>query len=101
MKQILLIEDEFIIAKDVKLLLEKDNAIRVQTARNYEEALMLFRANEFDVILCDINLNDEKDGIDIITDFKQIKTLPVVFLTAYDSPDILKRAKETMPFAYF
>ncbi|HBY66648.1 MAG TPA: DNA-binding response regulator, partial [Flavobacteriaceae bacterium] len=43
---------------------------------------------------------EDKDSIDIITEFKQIKTAPVVYLTAYDSPDILKRAKETMPFAY-
>lgn len=100
MKQVLLIEDEFIIAKDIKLLLEKENNTTVQIARNYEEAQLRYRANDFDVILCDINLNEEKDGIDIITEFKKTKTLPVVFLTAYDSPDIVNRAKKTMPFAY-
>jgi len=100
MRQILLIEDEFIIAKDIKLLLEKDTSIQVKTARNYEEAYIHFKANNIDVIICDINLNEEKDGIDIMTEFKQMKTVPVVYLTAYDSPDILNRAKETMPFAY-
>ena len=100
MRHILLIEDEFIIAKDIKLLLEKDTSIQVKTARNYEEAYIHFKANDIDIIICDINLNEDKDGIDIITEFKQIKTVPVVYLTAYDSPDILKRAKETMPFAY-
>ncbi|RFN57840.1 response regulator transcription factor [Marixanthomonas ophiurae] len=100
MRQILLIEDEFIIAKDIKLLLEKDTSIHVKTARNYEEAYIHFKANNIDVIICDINLNEEKDGIDIMTEFKQLKTVPVVYLTAYDSHDILKRAKQTMPFAY-
>lgn len=100
MKTILLIEDEFIIAKDIKLLLEKDTSIQVKTARNYKEACHHFHENEIDIIICDINLNEEKDGIDIMSEFKKIKMLPVVYLSAYDSPDILKRAKETMPFAY-
>ncbi|PVW14695.1 response regulator [Marixanthomonas spongiae] len=100
MRTILLIEDEFIIAKDIKLLLEKDTSIQVKTARNHKEAYHHFKANDIDVIICDINLNEEKDGIAIMTEFKQLKTVPVVYLTAYDSPDILKRAKATMPFAY-
>ncbi len=100
MYQILLVEDEFIIAKDVKIVLQKKNNVTVFWARNFAEAEQTFNDNNIDIIVCDVNLNEEKDGIDLITMFQKIKNVPVVYLTAYDSPDILMRAKQTMPFAY-
>lgn len=100
MLNILLIEDEFIIAKDIKVLLSKNNFAFVDYARNYEEALDLFLNKTYDLIISDINLNDKKDGIEIITEFSKIKKVPVVYLTAYSDFDIIKRAEKTMPFAY-
>jgi len=100
MLNILLIEDEFIIAKDIKVLLSKNNFAFVDYARNYEEALDLFLKKTYDLIISDINLNDKKDGIEIITEFSKIKKVPVVYLTAYSDFDIIKRAEKTMPFAY-
>lgn len=100
MYQILLVEDEFIIAKDVKIVLQKKNNVTVFWARNFAEAEQTFNDNIIDIIVCDVNLNEKKDGIDLITMFQKIKNVPVVYLTAYDSPDILMRAKQTMPFAY-
>ena len=63
MIEILLIEDEFIIAKDIKVLLGKNNFAKVDYARNYATALDLFVKNSYDLIISDINLNDKKDGI--------------------------------------
>jgi len=100
MLEILLIEDEFIIAKDIKVLLNKNNFASVDYARNYEEALNLFTKKTYGLIISDINLNDKKDGIEIITEFSKLKKVPVVYLTAYSDADILKRAEKTMPFAY-
>jgi len=100
MLEILLIEDEFIIAKDIKVLLSKNNFASVDYARNYKEALDLFEKKSYDLIISDINLNDKKDGIEIITEFSKSKKIPVVYLTAYSDADILKRAEKTMPFAY-
>ena len=100
MIEILLIEDEFIIAKDIKVLLGKNNFAIVDYARNYATALDLFVKNSYDLIISDINLNDKKDGIEIIAEFSKIKKVPVVYLTAYSDLDIVKRAEKTMPFAY-
>ena len=100
MINILLIEDEYIIAKDIKVLLSKNNFAFVDYAHNYKEASSLFVKNIYDVIISDINLNDKKDGIEIITEFSKIKKLPVVYLTAYCDLDIVNRAEKTMPFAY-
>jgi len=100
MIEILLIEDEFIIAKDIKVLLGKNNFASVDYARDYDTALDLFVKNSYDLIISDINLNDKKDGIEIITEFSKIKKVPVVYLTAYSDIDIVSRAEKTMPFAY-
>lgn len=100
MINILLIEDEFIIAKDIKILLSKDDYAFVEVARDYKSALKLFNQNSYDIVISDINLNDEKDGIEIIAEFSKIKKLPVVYLTAYSDLDFVNRAEKTMPFAY-
>lgn len=100
MLKILLIEDEFIIAKDIKTLLNGNNFALVDNAINYDSALDLFINNSYDLIISDINLNDKKDGIEIITEFSKIKEVPVVYLTAYSDLDIVSRAEKTMPFAY-
>jgi DNA-binding NarL/FixJ family response regulator len=98
--KILLIEDEFIIAKDIKVLLCKNNFATVDCAHNYKEASDFFLKKTYDLIISDINLNDTKDGIEIITEFSKIKKVPVVYLTAYSDSDIVKRAEKTMPFAF-
>ncbi|MFD1293524.1 DNA-binding response regulator [Lutibacter holmesii] len=100
MLKILLIEDEFIIAKDIKVLLSKNNFAIVDYARNYNQALDLFLKNTYNLVISDINLNDKKDGIEIITEFSKLKKIPVVYLTAYSDTDIVTRAEKTMPFAY-
>ena len=100
MLKILLIEDEFIIAKDVKTQLEKNDFASVNIAKNYSTSLNLFNQNAYDLIISDINLNDSIDGIEIITKFSNIKKTPVVYLTAYSDTNIISRAEKTMPFAY-
>ncbi|MCX7549413.1 response regulator [Xanthomarina sp. F2636L] len=100
MLNILLIEDEFIIAKDIKTLLGKNNYAEVDIAKNYQTALTYYLQNNYHLIISDINLNSHKDGIDIIEEFSKIKKTPVVYLTAYSDKDIIKRAEKTMPFAF-
>ena len=100
MLKILLIEDEFIIAKDIKTQLSKKNYASLDVAKNYSTALEYYTEYDYDLIISDINLNSDKDGIDIITEFSNIKKVPVVYLTAYSDIDIIKRAEKTMPFAY-
>ena len=100
MLQLLLIEDEYIISKDLKTQLEKNDYARVDIVKNYETAINYYTQNKYDVIISDINLNSEKDGIEIITELSNIRKTPVVYLTAYSDIEIIKRAEKTMPFAY-
>ncbi|WNH08146.1 response regulator [Thalassobellus suaedae] len=100
MLYILLIEDEFIICKDLKTQLSKNNYAKVDTAKNYKDALHLYTQNTYDIVISDINLNAQKDGIDIVIEFSKIKKTPVVYLTAYSDSYIIEKAEKTMPFAY-
>lgn len=100
MLNILIIEDEFIIAKDIKTQLSKNNFAQATVAKDFSEALSLYSNNNYDIIISDINLNSDKDGIEIITELSTIKKVPVVYLTAYSDTSIIKRAEKTMPFAY-
>lgn len=100
MLKILLIEDELIIAADVKINLENNNFAKVFIAKNYQKAKQLFEANLIDLIISDVQLNDVKDGIDIIKEFSEIRKFPVVYLTAYSDEETISRIEQTMPFAY-
>ncbi|MDN3491888.1 DNA-binding response regulator [Winogradskyella bathintestinalis] len=100
MLKILLIEDELIIAKDLQLSLQKDEFATIDIARNYDESIALFLEHNYDLVISDINLKNSIDGIAIIEKFSDIKTVPVVYLTAYSDSKIVDRAKSTMPFAY-
>ena len=100
MKKILLVEDEFIIAKDLQILLEKGAEYIVSIARNYNQAVEKFQKEAIDIIICDINLNDHKDGIDFIKNTVPVNSIPVIYLTAYSQPNIIERAKNTTPFSY-
>lgn len=97
--QILIIEDEFIIAKDIKLALENVGHT-AYIAKTSEKAIAMFSNEEFDCIISDINLHEDIDGIDLVNTLLNIKYTPVIFLTAYDDKSFLKRAKQTIPFAY-
>ena len=81
-KRILLVEDEFIIAKDIKITLEKYAKIKVDTAKNFKQAYELFSVNDYQLLLTDINLNEEKDGIDVASQLKEIKSIPVDLLVS-------------------
>ena len=63
MLEIFLIEDEFIIAKDIKVLLCKNNFASVDYARNYKEALALFVKKNYGLIISDINLMMKKTAL--------------------------------------
>lgn len=95
---ILILEDEIIIAKSIKLHLET-NGYCAEIATSPEEAKRLLDEQAFDLILSDINLRHDIDGISFAKQFVP-ERIPVVFLTAYSDLDILQKAELVMPYAY-
>jgi len=100
MKQkILIIEDEIIIANNLKLQLESKE-FTAEIATTPEQAIELSNQLEFDLVLTDINLEHETDGIQLINQLQLKPSVPVVFLTAYSDSQTIDRAETTQPFAF-
>lgn len=100
MPKILIVEDEIIIAEGVKLYLEKNDYVS-KIATTPEEAINFLKSNAFDAVICDINLQEELTGIDIVKQYHhQEKHGPVVFLTAYSNSEVMESAESLLPYAY-
>ena len=98
--RILLIEDEAIIAKDIKVTLEAKEYANVDIALNVESARERFSANNYDLIISDINLNASIDGVELVKELCQIRKIPVVYLSAYADENTIKKAETSSPYAY-
>ncbi|SFS58492.1 response regulator transcription factor [Sphingobacterium wenxiniae] len=97
-KQILIVEDEIIIANSIKLHLES-SGLQAEIATTPEEASILLADKTFDLVLSDINLRHEIDGITLVQEFVP-KHVPIIFLTAYSDTETLRKAELSMPYAY-
>lgn len=82
MRKILLVEDNEIIAKGLKYLLEQEK-FDIKIAKNIVEAKTMIKKQKFDLYLPDITLPDG-DGYEICQYVKKQKDVPVIFLTAKD-----------------
>jgi DNA-binding LytR/AlgR family response regulator len=97
---ILVVEDESIVSKDIQNSLKKLGYNVIGSSATGEEAVTL--ANEFhpDIILMDIMLKGEMSGIDAAAEIKRTINIPVIYLTAYADESTLNKAKITEPYAY-
>lgn len=99
-KNILIVEDELLIAKDLSFLIEDLGYACAGIAKNYERALYLFSSNKVDLILCDINIDGEIDGISTIKEIMKIREVPVIYLSAYSDYELVNRTVETPNYGY-
>ena len=97
---ILIVEDEAIVAAEIKISLENMGYSVASIARRGEESIDKAKKIRPDLILMDIQLKGEMDGIKAAGIIQSRFGIPVVFLTAYDDDERLKRAKFTRPYGY-
>jgi len=101
MIQILIIEDEPIIAKDLACAVEELGYTVTGVCRNHHEALHSLTTTLPDLVLCDIHLEgDDWDGIRLAQEIRDLYQLPLIFLTALADPDTISRAAAVEPDAY-
>jgi len=99
-EKVLIVEDERIIALDLKKRLERFGLPSPEIVSNGEEALTAAESLRPDIILMDIMLGGSIDGIDAAKTVKEKLNIPVIFLTAYSNENTLDRAKEAEPYGY-
>jgi CheY-like chemotaxis protein len=98
--RILVVENEGIVAKDLKERLNSLGYNVVGRASSGKEAIAKTTATRPDLILMDIKIMGPMNGIATAQKIKQCFNLPVVYLTAYADEDTVRRAKTTTPFGY-
>ncbi len=97
---ILIVEDESIVALDLANGLERDGYNITGIADNAEEAQQLFNNNEVDIVLMDVNIIGDKDGIDTAIEILKQKAVPIIYLTAFTDTATIDRIKQTHPAAF-
>ncbi|MDP2827904.1 MAG: response regulator [Sulfuricellaceae bacterium] len=99
-ERILIVEDDDLVARLLALRLEKLGYSIVARLSSAEEALARIVELNPDVILMDIVLAGDMDGIEAARQIRQKLDIPLIFLTAHTNRERLDRAFETSPIAY-
>lgn len=100
MAKILIVEDETIVAWDIKETLERLGHAVVDLAVSGAEAIRSATTDRPDLVLMDIRLEGEMDGITAGDEIYRRLKIPVVYLTAHADEFTLERATKTEPFGY-
>ncbi|MFT3780414.1 MAG: ATP-binding protein [Nibricoccus sp.] len=98
--RILVTEDEYIVALDLKVRLQNLGCEVVGVAGSGDDAILQVEAEHPDIILMDIMLDGEMDGIETAEHILQNHDLPIIFLTANADLTTLERANAIRPYSY-
>ena len=97
---ILVVEDEVMIAEDLKETLEDLGYKSVFRAMNFDQSVKTLEQNTIDLVMLDINLNEERTGIDLAEYININYHIPFIFLTSYSGQDTINQVKKTKPSAF-
>jgi PAS domain S-box-containing protein len=97
---ILVVEDERIVARDIRRIIEGFGYIVPAIVSTGEKAVQEAKNLHPDLVLMDIVLEGKMTGIDAAEEIRNRFSIPVIYLTAYSDRDTVKSAKETMPYGY-
>lgn len=98
--RILIVEDEILVAREMATYLHEMQHEVVGIAIDAETVLQRVAATQPDLVLIDINLPGEQDGIALANEIRCRFQIPIVYVTAYADNATLERAKLTHPFGY-
>ncbi len=98
--RIMVVEDEIIVAMDLKQRLESLGYEVVAHALNAIEALASATSKDPDIVLMDIKINGALDGIETATRIRASKDIPIIYLTAFADETTIQRASKTSAYGY-
>jgi len=99
-KKVMIVEDEGVVALSLKSTLSKMGYTITGIAITGKEALSLALETQPDVILMDIHLKGDMDGIQTTEELNRVTDIPVIYLTAYADEETLARALKTDSHSY-
>lgn len=98
--KVLIVDDEAIIAMDLKNRLEHLGYSITAIAHSGDDAIKMAAQTHPDIVLMDIMLGKSMDGIEAARQINKLHDIPIIYLTAYADENTLSRAKITKPFGY-
>jgi DNA-binding NtrC family response regulator len=98
-KKILIVEDEFIVANDLRLTLEREGYVVEGIASSFKEASQMIDQTTPDLALLDIHIKGKQTGIDV-AGLLQKRKIAFVYLSANSDQRILESAKATEPYGF-
>ena len=97
---ILITEDESIVAKDIQMSLKKLGYNVIGICNNGDDSIRTAEEQRPDIILMDIMLKGDMSGIEAADQIRKRLNIPIIFLTAYADESTLSKAKITEPYGY-
>ena len=97
---IFVVEDENIIALDLKEILEKEDFSVITEFNSVEHVIELIKELNPVLVILDVNLKMDKDGIDIGNFLLDYEKIPYLFVTSYSDSITVNRIKATRPFGF-
>ncbi|MDN3491544.1 LytR/AlgR family response regulator transcription factor [Winogradskyella bathintestinalis] len=99
-RNILIVEDELLIANLIKGYIEAYNYRCVGIAVDYKQAIELLNTKRIDLVLLDVTISSSKNGIDIANYINNTSQIPFIYLTSHSDQATLKQLEATEPNAY-
>ncbi len=99
-EKILIVDDEVVVAEDIRRQLRSLGYVVVGVVASGSEAVQLAGEHRPDLILMDIKLKGPMDGIEAARTIQSQYRIPVMYLTAFSDEETLDRARQTLPLAY-
>ncbi len=98
--EILIVEDEPIIAEDISYYLEDAGYKKNHLAFNVNEALAILNSKTIDFVFLDYNLQDDKSGLDLAKEINLNYLLPFAFITSHADKSSIQQIKILHPVGY-
>jgi len=98
-KKILIVEDEFIVANDLRLILEREGYLVCGVAASVQEAREFIKQQKPRLVLLDIHLKGKLTGIDLAKQLRE-EDIAFVYLSANSNQRVLEEAKATEPYGF-
>ena len=98
--RVLIAEDEALLAEELSLRLSRLGLVPLATVDTADDAVKAALSLKPDLILMDIRLKGNKDGVQATEIITSVTSIPTVFLTAHSDPETISRAKEAQPYGY-
>ena len=99
-KTVLIVEDESVVALDLKLQLKKLGYEVSHLADSGEQAIEFASQQHPDIILMDVRLRGNMDGIQAAEVIRRDHDIPIIFLTSHSDEETVHRAAQTAPYGY-